>query len=485
MNQMTETDLQECLAEAARLARAGDYDAAIALLQPMLRDAAGCWPLRAALVDLYEVTGAQAQAVEALRAHIEGEPASVEARLRLVELFARAGQPRQALDEVRMAVALRPDSPQALHMLGRLSGRDDAAAMDAFTRAMALAPDWNLPRCHLAERLRARGESAQALELLREATGRAPGDRAAWMLLAETLLEQDDAAGWDAYEWRFDCGGRTPQYPGTSAPVWDGRRLQGEIVMVWLEQGLGDQLQFCRHVHGIVAAGGRVWLQTPRRLRGLLATLGVVERFVDEGETPQGYDLQIPLLSLPRVLRATRWNMPTTPYLHANAPLSHPAAALLAAAPGTTRVGLVHASRPGHPSAAQRDCALPLFAPLAGIPGVRLYDLQFGNTAMAPEWLTRVGHVVGDFAQTAAVVDTLDLVITVDTAMAHLCGALGKPVWVLLSNPCDWRWRRDRDDSPWYPSMRLYRQAQPGDWSAPLARIAEDLDALANGTAAA
>lgn len=467
--------IDTALAEAASHARAGRFGDAIARLQPLARKAPDHWPLHAALVDLHEVMGAHGQAAASLQAYLHRNSGSADAWLRFAGLLQRTGHPAQALEAVRASLALRGDAPQALHLLGCLSDREDPAAADAFARAMALAPGWNPPRRHLAALLRARGDTARALALLREATRLQPDDQLAWMQLAETQLEQGDDAGWDAYAWRFDCGGRTPQYPGTHAPFWDGRPLQGEIVMVWLEQGLGDQLQFCRYLQGIVAAGGRVWLQTPHRLRGLLASLGTVERFFDEGETPQGYDLQIPLLSLPHTLRDTWPGMPTAPYLYANAPLSAQADALLAVPPGTTRIGLMHASRPDHPCAAQRDCPLPLFAPLADLPGLRLYDLQFGGTAMAPDWLTRIGHVAGDFAHTAAIVDRLDLVITVDTAMAHLCGALGRQVWVLLPTPCDWRWRRDRDDSPWYPSMRLYRQARSGDWSAPLARIAEHL----------
>jgi hypothetical protein len=198
---------------------------------------------------------------------------------------------------------------------------------------------------------------------------------------------------------------------------------------------------------------------------------------------PEGFDLQIPLLSLPHALRASMPHIPPAPYLSTAVALPAAAEALLSAPAGTLRVGMVHASRHDHPAAARRDCPLPLLRTLSGLPGVSLYSLQFGAAASAAvrsqDWpLADLAPVLGDFAQTAAIVQALDLVITVDTAMAHLCGALGHPVWTLLSTPCDWRWQCRRSDSPWYPSMRLYRQTTSGDWNAPLQRIRDDLAVL-------
>ena len=479
----------EVLATAASLARAGRWLDAIATIQPHLQDSPACWPLASALADLLEATGATMDAIAALRGFVAHSPRSAEGWHRLAGLLHRTGDLAQAIDAATMAVALRDDWPQALNRLGCLLEAadppqgDPARATAVLQRAVACAGPWNAPRLNLARQWRERGRIADAIALLHDATTRDPADAAARIALAEARLQHGDYAdGWRDYDWRFGQGGQVPAYPGTDAPVWDGRPLRGEIVMVWLEQGLGDQLQFCRYLPAIVAAGGRVWLQAPRVLQPLLASLGVVERFVDEGEAPEGFDLQIPLLSLPHALRATVPDIPRAPYLSAD--MLSADATPLSASTGSLRVGLVFASRADHPAATRRDCPLPLLRALSDLPQVALHSLQFGTAASAAvraqDWpIVDLAPVLGDFAQTAAIVRAMDLVITVDTAMAHLCGALGHPVWTLLSTPCDWRWQCGRDDSPWYPSMRLYRQTTPGDWSTPLQQVRRDLAALA------
>ena len=451
-----------------------------------LQRAPDSWPLASAHADLLEATGATGAAIDSLCEFTARSPDAADAWYRLAGLLSRARQSGPAIQAARAAVTLRTEWPQARNRLGCLleTSAPDGALVE-FGRAVELAPDWNVPRLNLARLLRERGQSAAAMVLLREAVRRRPGETSAHVALAEVLLERGDfAEGWRDYEWRFDCGGQTPAHPGTQKPVWDGQRLEGQIVMVWLEQGIGDHLQFCRYLPCIVAQGGRVWLQAPRVLQPLLRSSGVVERFVDEGEVPEGFDLQIPLLSLPHALRASVPEIPAPHvYLSTDTTLSAAAAALLSTRPGTLRVGLVFASRPDHPTAARRDCPLPLLGCLAGVPDVRLFSLQFGPAGAAArqqDWpLVDLGPVLGDFAHTAAIVLALDLVITVDTAMAHLCGAIGHPVWTLLSTPCDWRWQFSGRDSAWYPSMRLYRQAARGDWSAPLEQVGRDLAALA------
>lgn len=482
----TSPDPARILADAAELARTGRLADAIALLVPAVRQAPTHGPLASALTDLFEATRALPEAIATLQAFVQAAPEAAEGWHRLAGLLPRVGEQTAALDAARRAVALRAAWAPALNRLGcLLSPASPDAARDAFRRAIAAEPRWVAPALNLARSLRDHGEGADAVAVLRAAARHAPDDATLRAALAEALLEHGAFAdGWREYAWRFDCGGAVPAFPGTQAPVWDGEPLGGRIAMVWLEQGLGDQLQFCRYLPGLAAAGGRIWLQAPPSLRPLLATLGVVERFVDEGEVPAGFDVQIPLLSLPHALRARQPDIPMAPYLSAPHAPSDAVAAWRDTPPGTLRVGLVHASRPDHPSAARRDCPLALFRPLSTLPGVALHSLQFGEAgaaaARAQDWpIVDLSPVLGDFARTAAIVHSLDLVITVDTAMAHLCGALGRPVWTLLSTPCDWRWQYGRADSPWYPSMRLYRQRVPGDWSTPLAAIAGDLAALA------
>ncbi|WP_372392374.1 hypothetical protein ACCQ05_20950 [Xanthomonas sp. NCPPB 3582] len=469
---------------AASLANTGRFTEATELVRPLAQATPDHWPYASALADLLEASNMQEHAIASLQNFVVRSPHTTEAWSRLAGMLHQAGQFRAAVDAARQVTWQRPDLPQAHNRLGcLLESEEPELALAAFSCASALAEDWTTPRLNQSRLLREQAKCSEAIAMLRDMLARGHDHYQVHVALAEALLEDGQYdEGWQAYEWRFDAGGHTPAFPGTHAPIWDGSPLHGRILMVWLEQGLGDQLQFCRYLPYIAALGGRVWLQTPRVLQPLLQSLGVVERFFDEGDAAEGFDLQIPLLSLPRVLAKVLPTVPCNVYLSANEVLPAATAALISTHSATLRVGLVHASRADHPSAARRDCPLQLLSGLAEIPNVRLYGLQYDPDAPQPlsdSSLVNLGSVLGDFAQTAAIVRELDLVITVDTAMAHLCGAIGHPVWTLLSRPCDWRWQGHRSASVWYPSMRLYRQARRGDWSSPLNRMVRDLAALA------
>ncbi|CAD7720557.1 hypothetical protein LMG31886_01550 [Xanthomonas hydrangeae] len=472
------------LSIAASLANAGRFTDATDLVRPLAQANLDHWPYASALADLLEASNMQGQAIASLQDFVARSSHTIEAWSRLAGMLNRAGQFQAAVDAARQVTLQRPDWPQAHNRLGcLLEPEEPELALAAFSRASSLAEEWITPRLNQARLLREQASHLETISLLRNMLARGHDHHQVHVALAEALLEDGQYdEGWQAYEWRFDAGGQTPPFPGTHAPVWDGSPLHRRILMVWLEQGLGDQLQFCRYLPYIAALGGRIWLQTPRVLQPLLQSLGVVERFVNEGDTAKGFDLQIPLLSLPRVLAKVLPAIPRDIYLSANEVLPAATAALISTPAATLRVGLVHASRADHPSAARRDCPLQLLSKLAEIPNVRLYDMQYDPGAPQPlsdGSLVNLRSVLGNFAQTAAIVRELDLVITVDTAMAHLCGAIGHPVWTLLSRPCDWRWQGHHRESVWYPSMRLYRQARRGDWSSPLNEVVRDLAALA------
>ncbi|MFT5684573.1 MAG: hypothetical protein ACI8RZ_005514 [Myxococcota bacterium] len=330
-----------------------------------------------------------------------------------------------------------------------------SAAEHAFETITRLDSGWPVGH-HLLGTCRMRqGRPVAAIAPLRQAASLEPNTPSIHTALAEALLSAGQLeAGWKQWTWRF--GGRiVPPHPEHPAPVWDGTALNGRVLMLWLEQGLGDQLQFVRFVRRIQ---GRVWLQAPRRLHSLFESLPV-ERLIDAGESVSGFDVQLPLLSLPMVLGVGLTNLDSAAYLQA----PDQALPMLEPADGTFRVGLVWGSKPTHPSAPLRDCPLPLLATLSTVPGVSLYGLQFGDAARAlqdhPD-ITDLSSILGDFGQTAAIVERMDLIITVDTAMAHLAGSLGVPVWTLLGRDPDWRWMCDRADSPWYRSMRLFRNTE-------------------------
>ena len=490
-------DPQAVLEQASRLVHAGNLGDAIELVGRHLSEAPGDTALALAMADLYQTSNSPDRAIEVLSELCSRVQGCAIAHHRLAGLLRGRGDLEAAIASARRAVAIAPDWADAHNRLGTLlEAQDPRSALLPYAQAAELAPNWYAPRYNQACALRTIGEHELAIGALNEAIACAPEQPAPHLALAELLLMTGQfAQGWREYEWRFGNQSRVPAFPGTTAPIWRGQRLNGEIVMVWLEQGLGDQLQFSRYLQFIQARGGRVWIQVPRALRSLFGTLDCVERMFDEGVVPKGFDFQIPLMSLPNLISD---EFADPPALDASLSIPSELAVTTEWLSGTAqglrlRAGLVWASRADHPSAARRDCPLEALATLADLPGLRLYSLQFGPDAGnairqlgAP--IIDLGPVLGDLAQTAARVRELDLVITVDTAMAHLCGALGHPVWVLLSEPADWRWQLGRDDSIWYPSMRLFRQREPGQWGSVIedvrAALIQTMDARGNPSSA-
>lgn len=361
----------------------------------------------------------------------------------------------------RAAVALRPDWAEAhnrhgglLHRQGRLN-----EARNAFQSAADLQPAWFLPHHNLGQVAMHERDPQRAIAHFRESIDREPSFAQSHLDMGALLLQTGALEeGWREFEWRFNHGGATPQRPGCDAPIWDGSPLDGRVVMVWIEQGLGDHIQFCRYVQEIRERGGRVWLQVPPPLLRLYESLEGVERLFTPDEEPTGFDFQVPILSLARICGTLPARVP---YLAAP---DERVPACVENEPGF-RVGIVWASAPGNPAAGRRDCPVSQFARLAGIPNVSVFSLQFGEHPDV-DGIRDLSDSLGDFATTSAIVQRMDLVITVDTAMAHLAGALGQKVWTLLSEPADWRWFLGREDSPWYPTTRLFRQPAPGDWNA-------------------
>ncbi|HEX4495776.1 MAG TPA: tetratricopeptide repeat protein [Thermoanaerobaculia bacterium] len=468
---------------AALLLHTGDIDAAVGLLQAALALDPGSAATWLNLAIVLQSAGDLAAAAEAQRLAIAIEPDRAEAHYSLSGLLQTLGRVDEATVAAGRAVELRPDWAPAHNRLGTLlqgCGRD-AEALAAFRRAAEAEPAWHLP-CHNLGQMTMQRSPAEAIACFRAAIERAPDFAPAHLDLGALLLASGAyAEGWRELEWRFAAGGRTPGHPSHSAPVWDGSPLAGQTVMVWIEQGLGDHIQFARYVRAIRQRGGRVWLQTPKPLLRLYATLDGVDRLIPEDATEEeigGFDFQIPIVSLARIFGTTLDSVPAAiPYLAVPADAEAACrASWPAAEEGLLKIGIVWASRPGGPAGERRDCDVEHFARLARLPGIALYSLQFGEragdlAAHSGSGITDLSAAIGDFATTAAFVRAMDLVITVDTAMAHLAGALGQRVWTLLSEPADWRWLTARGDSPWYPTMTLFRQSRPGEWEEVFAAV--------------
>jgi tetratricopeptide (TPR) repeat protein len=286
--------------------------------------------------------------------------------------------------------------------------------------------------------------------------------------------------GWRAYEARFERRSWRKVYPHRlPLPRWNGESLAGKTLLVHMEQGFGDAIQFARFLPLLKTKGCRVVFEVRPELLELFGQLAGVDRLIPLSSHPPStadIDFYIPLLSLPLMFQTRMDTIPVeVPYLRA-APEKVP---FWQARLGNANfnVGLVWWAKPTYRH--DKSCSLALLAPLFKIPHVRIYGLQKHENAQKRETLPVHVHNLGDlftsFADTAAAIDCLDLVISVDTAVAHLAGALGKTVWTLLPFGADWRWFIGRDDSPWYPTMRLFRQAAPGDWAGVAQAVTTDL----------
>jgi Flp pilus assembly protein TadD len=425
-------------------------------------------------------------ATETYRRAVALRPEWPEAHYNLASALQARARTREAVDSYRKALELKSDWAEAHNGLGvaLLDADEFGPASAAFAQAASLKPGWFLPLYNLGKVAFKQNRPAAAIEFFRKAVEAEPSFYQPHLDLAVLLLQRGEfAEGWREYEWRW--GGVAPAVPGLDAPLWDGSPLGGRTLLLWAEQGLGDTIQFARYASLVQKDSGRVVLRSQRPLARLLASLRGVDLVAADDEDAPRADCHLPLMSLPRLFGTTTDTIPApVPYLSAP-PCDHPALEALAAedGQGLLRVGIVWASGTGYRDHGARDCRPADFEGLTRIPRVKLFSLQFGEPAGelrregGPPDIADLSGAVGDFATTAAFVERMDLIITVDTAMAHLAGALGRPVWVLLNERADWRWMEAREDSPWYPTMKLFRQSASGDWASVFERVERELAA--------
>ncbi len=356
-------------------------------------------------------------------------------------------------------------------------GRLEAASA-SFREAIGAAPNRAEIHNNLGVSLGMQGRLEQAELSLREALRLLPDYAGAHLCLATTLLLMGRLEeAWPHYEWRWQVQELAP--PRFQQPVWRGEPLVGRTLVLHTEQGLGDALQFIRYARLVQQRGARVVVTCEKSLVRLFQRCTGIDQVVPKGTALPSFDFHSPLLSIPGVFRTRLSTIPAdVPYLHVDVASAAAWRQELAAFPGF-KIGIAWQGSSHHKDNARRNIRLENFAPVAALTGVRLYSLQVGpgteQISDAPFRLTPLGERFSDFADSAAAVSALDLVITVDTATAHLAGALGVPVWVALPFAPDWRWLLERAESPWYPSMRLFRQKAWGNWHDVLARLTAEV----------
>ena len=426
-------------------------------------------------------------AADAYAAAISLNPAYPEALSRRAIALIELKEFEEAYDSITEALRLRPDYAEAWSNLGialsRLNRGDEAIA--AADRALALDPSWWAAYTTRGNSLRALGRIPEAQATYDRAIELAPHNAAARLNRALCLLVSGDFdRGWAEYEWRWRTAHHQQHARLYDQPLWLGQQpVAGRTLLIHAEQGLGDTLQFCRYAEPLAALGATVLLAAPQVLHGLLTSLAGVSLLVGSAEAAPPFDLQCPLLSLPLAFRTRHDTIPArVPYLQVPAPYRAKWRTRLGP-PRGVRIGLAWSGNPKHGN--DRNRSIPLDLASRMIPnGAEVYCL--GREMRPPDIpaLAAIPHLqffgpeLAEFADTAALAAAMDLVITVDTAVLHLAGALGLPTWGLLPFACDWRWMLGREDTPWYPTMRLFRQPAPGDWSPIVEAVRTAADAF-------
>ena len=460
----------------------------------------------------YEALKRSDEAAQSYRRALQLNPKLADAHSNLGLILIDQGKTDEAEACFRQAVQLRPNYVEAYNNLGMtLHDQGKSAEAEAcYRQALALKPDYAEALSNLGLALKNQGELEEAVACCRRAIEILPNFSQAYDNLGialQNLRRLDEAMtaynkaleinpdsamahwnrgllrllmgqfeqGWPEYEWRWQTRNPLAVQRSFSQPAWDGQPNPDATILLHSEQGLGDTIQFVRYASLVKSRVGRVILECQPPLARLLANCPGVDQLIARGTELPAFDAYAPLLSVPRLLGTTIENIPAdVPYLSAAADLVEQWRERIGQY-GGFRVGISWQGTPTYSADRFRSIPLAQFAPLSEVAGVRLISLQkgvgaeqlagIGDRFAVIDLTSELDEASGPFMDTAALMQSLDLVITSDTAVAHLAGALGVPVWVALPFVPDWRWLLDRDDSPWYPTMRLFRQTARGDWA--------------------
>ena len=423
------------------------------------------------------------EALDGFNAVLRVAPQHVDALHLRSEVLQKLGRHAEALADCERCLALQPDRADAWMWHGAALMRLGTVvpALASYDRAVLLDPDHVDALVSRAFALQQVGRHLEARDGYARACRLRPDDAVIRRDEAMcALLLGDFAAGWPQYEWRFRQKRPIAPVRDLGVPRWDGTDdLQGRTILLHTEQGLGDTIQFCRYAKAVAARGGRVVFEVDAPLKTLLSGLDGVDSMVVYGDPLPAFDLYCSLMSLPLAFRTDLASIPAPASLRAPDVQVDAWRRRLSDDPGL-RVGLVWSGSAGHVNDLNRSIPLADFSRIL-IDGAVFCALQTEvrdvdrTVLQAHPEIRFFGDELRDFNDTAALIDALDVVVTVDTSVAHLAGSMGKPVWVLLPANPDWRWLLDREDSPWYPTARLFRQPVAGDWFPVLDRVREAL----------
>ena len=428
--------------------------------------------------------GRSNEAIEILRRAVEIDANCASAWMQLGEAIWRTGDWDAAVEPTRRAVMLKPNEPRTLIVHGnalQTAGELEEAAR-VYERASQLDPNSFDAHSNLALTLLKLGEAERALAMYDEILRRWPQITDALANRSLALLTLGDfERGWTEYEARW----KSPHFASVQklpAKRWEGEEIRGKTIVLVSEQGYGDTIQFVRYAPLVAERfGATVIVSCPAEVEPVVKTVRGISQVVRTG-TPSAisFDVHAPLASLPGIFRTRLDNIPAdVPYVSAELQRVERWRQQLAD-DENVKVGIVWAGSRAHQNDRARSCRLADFAPVANVAGATLYSLQKGSGEReideSPFKVIALGEQLHDFGDTAALLECLDLFISIDTSVVHLAGALARPVWTLLPTGPDWRWMLGREDSPWYPTMRLFRQPRFKDWRSVMERVAEQLN---------
>jgi tetratricopeptide (TPR) repeat protein len=425
--------------------------------------------------------GQKEDAINSFQAAVRLNSELTDAQFNMGTMLLETGEPDQALFPLTKSIQLDPASPVKHYNLGnayrQLERYDEA--IGSYRAAIALKPNYADALSNLGAVQQTLGQLTDAISTFRQAVA-IESDSADlhWNLSLALIQNGDFSEGWQEHEWRWQNPAFKEPRLEFNQPRWEGQSLEGKTILIHAEQGLGDAIMFARYIPMVVELGGRVVLECRKPLLRLLERIDGVAELVVRDEPLPDFDCYIPHNSLPVAFGTTLDTIPAmVPYLWP--PESGQVDPRLSAADGF-KVGFVWAGSPTNADDKNRSVSFEHFETLFDIAGATFFSLQVGDHAGKPNstMVTDLAPGFSDFADTATAIAALDLVISVDTSVAHLAGALGKPVWTLLPHAGEWRWLHDRDDSPWYPSMKLFRQTKRGDWSEVFERAKSELSGI-------
>ena len=478
--------LEEALALAEQRRVGGDLLGAEGLCRQVLQAHPAHAPALHLLGVVLHQRGDLQGAIDAVRRAVAVQGGVALFHANLGEMCRQAGRLEEAISEGGLALALEPRNAHALNNLGiaHYDREEYEQAAECYRRAIALRPDWAEAHSNLGNAVLALGAPVEALASYRRAIALKPDYVDAHNNLAMTLLLRGDFEnGWREFEWRRRRPGR--EHERLPAPEWQGEGFAGKTLLVMAEEGHGDAIQFLRYLPAVAARGGKLALAVHRPLVALAQRL-VPGADVVALEAPRPrFDIWCLLMSLPRLFGTVLETVPAAvPYLSIDPGVAERWRKRLAGN-GELKVGLVWSGALKYLHNARRAIAAERLAPLFGAQGVRWFSLQVGKPAAElgrlPRGITDLSSDLTDFTETAGAISALDLVISTDTAVPHLAGALARPVWVMLAFMPDWRWMLDRETNPWYPTMRLFRQPARGAWDQVVDRVGAELQSVLDG----